>query len=72
MFVLLLLLENPCCDLIDTVVAVEALEGDLAMSIGVEDGKEALFLLLPGVENDEGDDELIPTVGVEGEKFEDG
>lgn len=42
MFVLLLL-ENPCCDLIDTVVAVEALEGDLAMAIGVEDGTEELL-----------------------------
>jgi hypothetical protein len=25
------LLKNPCCDLIDTVVAVEAFEGDLDM-----------------------------------------
>lgn len=43
---LLLLLENSCCDLIETVVAVETSDGDLAMMIGEE---KVLVLPWPGV-----------------------
>jgi hypothetical protein len=43
-------LKNPCCDLIDRVVAVEVLEGALDMTKGDDD--ETAVLLFLGVHDD--------------------